>query len=525
MRAGGEDAAAALRARNCLGATALYEAVRYRHVGVVDLLMSEAPELSALPTEDGSSPLYLAAAIQSLEMVKAIVRPSLDGTTSPASYSGPEGRTALHAATFNTRGISREIAQEILNWEPEGPALLTKVDSSGRTPLHLAIRHSSDSVIDLFLNVPTSEELARMSDNHGSFPVHVAAIAGRTAAIDKLAQKCPDFYEMVDAQGRNLLHCAVQHNQYTLVRYICQNDTFSMLLNAVDYYGNTPLHLAAKYGFPGIVSLLLQTMTVKSCIANKDGLTAQDLAIHELLPRREAYYILSQQYLTLSCLRDSGAIVTLDGLYNYLANVKPEMEEASNEEDNLSKTGTIGSVLIATVAFAAAFTVPGGFVADDHPSAGAAVMARRFAFRAFAVSDTLALGRREYYFLGNTLLPLAALLTIAAFAFGFHLVLGAGNRGLLVFVYTVCLATVLLGFPDIWVPWHLGLAKAIWRRTGWRGLVKIQKSRSSLDLLRQLLFNFPRSFLFRYLAAPLFVAFVSATFVIAIALNIALPNY
>ncbi|KAG2645840.1 hypothetical protein PVAP13_2KG454605 [Panicum virgatum] len=426
MRAGGEDAAAALRARNCLGATALYEAVRYRHVGVVDLLMSEAPELSALPTEDGSSPLYLAAAIQSLEMVKAIVRPSLDGTTSPASYSGPEGRTALHAATFNTRGISREIAQEILNWEPEGPALLTKVDSSGRTPLHLAIRHSSDSVIDLFLNVPTSEELARMSDNHGSFPVHVAAIAGRTAAIDKLAQKCPDFYEMVDAQGRNLLHCAVQHNQYTLVRYICQNDTFSMLLNAVDYYGNTPLHLAAKYGFPGIVSLLLQTMTVKSCIANKDGLTAQDLAIHELLPRREAYYIL---------------------------------------------------------------------------------------------------GRREYYFLGNTLLPLAALLTIAAFAFGFHLVLGAGNRGLLVFVYTVCLATVLLGFPDIWVPWHLGLAKAIWRRTGWRGLVKIQKSRSSLDLLRQLLFNFPRSFLFRYLAAPLFVAFVSATFVIAIALNIALPNY
>ena len=236
----------------------------------------------------------------------------------------------------------------------------------------------------------------------------------------------------------------------------------------------------------------------------------------------------------------------MDGLYNYLANVKPVEEEASNEEDNLSKTGTIGSVLIATVAFAAAFTVPGGFVADDHPSAGAAVMARRFAFRAFAVSDTLAFvcsatatcffihagtrevapdKRRRYYFLGNMLLPLAALLTIAAFAFGFHLVLGAGNRGLLVFVYTVCLATVLLGFPDIWVPWHLGLAKAIWRRTGWRGLVKIQKSRSSLDLLRQLLFNFPRSFLFQYLAAPLFVAFVSATFVIAIALNIALPNY
>ena len=107
MRAGGEEAAVALRARNCLGATALYEAVRYRHVGLVDLLMSKAPELSALTTEDGSSPLYLAAAtIQSLQMVKAIVRPSLDGTPSPASYSGPEGRTALHAAAWAVKGTA-----------------------------------------------------------------------------------------------------------------------------------------------------------------------------------------------------------------------------------------------------------------------------------------------------------------------------------------------------------------------------------------------------------------------------------
>ena len=46
-----------------MGATALYEAVRHGHLGVVDLLMTEAPELASIATadHDGVSPLYLAA--------------------------------------------------------------------------------------------------------------------------------------------------------------------------------------------------------------------------------------------------------------------------------------------------------------------------------------------------------------------------------------------------------------------------------------------------------------------------------
>ncbi|CAL5009553.1 unnamed protein product [Urochloa decumbens] len=436
------------------------------------------------------------------------------------------------------------MAHEILKWEPEGPALLTKVDSAGRTPLLLAISYEVLDVIDLFLDVPGSDELARISRNDGSYPVHIAAMVGSTTIIEKLVQKCPDYYEMVDAHGRNLLHRAVEYNQATVVRYICQNDTFSMLLNAVDYDGNTPLHLAAKHGFPRIVSILLQTMAVKTYIANKDGLTASALAIHASPPRWASYYILGPHYLTVFCLLWSKVFITLDGIHYQSEDKKSVEDKTSNEEDNLSKTGTIGSVLIATMAFTAAITVPGGFVSDDNPSAGSAILARRFAFRAFAVSDTLAfvcsatttcfliLGgtrevprnqRSQYKALASGLLPLAALLIVAAFAFGFHLVLGDANRGLIVLVYTACLATVLFGLPDIWVPWHLGLAKAVWRRARWRGLANIRKGSSSL--LHQLFYHFPRSFLFMYLAGPLFVALVSATFVISIALNIALPNY
>jgi hypothetical protein len=104
---------------------------------LVDLLITAAPELSAVTTENGSSPLYLAASIGSLEMVKAIVRTSQDGTPSPASYSGPEGRRGsppdlsrlafdlfpltkdysfyqlLHAATLNS------YAQLLIRWHTE----------------------------------------------------------------------------------------------------------------------------------------------------------------------------------------------------------------------------------------------------------------------------------------------------------------------------------------------------------------------------------------------------------------------
>ncbi|KAK3127230.1 hypothetical protein QOZ80_7AG0570140 [Eleusine coracana subsp. coracana] len=115
MRSGGAEEAAALQARNCLGATALYEAVRHGRAGVVELLMTEAPELASLETEDGFSPLYLAASTDhSVKMVRALLRPLTDGSPSPACFSGPEGRTALHiAATISKGPTSRDFRSHI----------------------------------------------------------------------------------------------------------------------------------------------------------------------------------------------------------------------------------------------------------------------------------------------------------------------------------------------------------------------------------------------------------------------------
>nr|TKW35106.1 hypothetical protein SEVIR_2G349600v2 [Setaria viridis] len=535
MRAGGEEAAAALRARNCLGATALYEAVRHRSVVLVDLLMTEAPELSSLAAEDGLSPLYLAASIGSLQMVRRIVRPSLDGTPSPASYSGPKGRTALHSAVFVFREIAQEMTREILKWEPEGPALLTKVDSSGRTPLHLAIIYKQLDVVGLLLDVPTSDKLARTSDHRGLFPIHTAAMVGSTKIIDKLVEKCPDYCEMVDDQGRNFLHCAVEHNQETVVCHICQNYTSAVLLNAMDHDGNTPFHLAVKYIRPWIVTLLLQTVIVDIGITNKDGLTARDLGRRGQV-RGTLYYRLDPLWIVLEYLHWSGASVATG--HRLVDNVPTGAEEETSHEDYI-KSFTIGSVLIATVAFAAAFTVPGGLVADDHPSAGTAILARRFAFRAFVVADTMAFvcsvaatsflivggvreiprnRRRQYNRAAPLFVFMGAVSMIAAFAFGLDLVLGNANRRLVVFVHLACLfavgqSSVVLVATDL-----PGLVTAVHRRAGWKGLFNVHRRPSGL---REWFHALSGSLLYKYSAWPLFLILVMVTITVATELDIA----
>uniref|UniRef100_A0A0E0ECE8 PGG domain-containing protein n=1 Tax=Oryza meridionalis TaxID=40149 RepID=A0A0E0ECE8_9ORYZ len=535
LRAGGAASAALplLRATNCLGATALHEAVRNGHAGVVALLMAEAPELASVANDGGVSPLYLAATVGSVDIVRALLRPLPDGTPSPASAAGPDGRTALHSAATT----SKEIAREILDWKPEGRTLLTKADSSGRTPLHFAISSQIErfDVVELFLDAEPS--LALVRDNQGSFPLHVAAVMG---------SKCPNnYYDLVDDRGRNFLHRAVEHNQEKIVSYICRDDRFGILMNAMDSEGNTPLHLAAVYGHPRMVSLLLETMSVDVAITNRDGLTAADLAYRHLQPGLQ--YFLNPRAVVKNLFYCTRAPVTLEGDHARTG-IPSAMEDADAPKDSggVTSTGTVASVLIATVTFAAALTVPGGYVADDHPNAGTAASAGRFAFRAFAVSDTMAFlcsivgtcllvvgearevrpstGRLQAY-QGSAwaLVTAGAQFMVAAFAFAFGLQValggGADSRWLVVFVHALCSASVLLCFPGIWAPFCL--RKVIWRRAGWRGLTNLHRCPSSLE---EFLWCFVTSFLAKTLLRTFLPVLIAVTLVVAIVLNIAKPN-
>ena len=87
--------------------------------------------------------------------------------------------------------------------------------------------------------------------------------------------------------------------------------------------------------------------------------------------------------------RDSPAI------YNLHNQAKDEVTKLSKKNiKSLTQTYTgntsLVAILIATITFASAFTLPGGY-STDAGAEGLPMMARKAAFQAFLISDTLAM--------------------------------------------------------------------------------------------------------------------------------------
>jgi hypothetical protein len=101
---------------------------------------------------------------------------------------------------------------------------------------------------------------------------------------------------------------------------------------------------------------------------------------------------------------------------------------------DLTESGSIASVLIASVAFGATFALPGGYRADDHTNGGTPTLAGRYAFDAFMMANALAFMlsgsptlylplRKHYSAIAFYLMEVSVTCLIAAFAMGVFVVL------------------------------------------------------------------------------------------------------
>ncbi|KAL6342646.1 hypothetical protein AAG906_012512 [Vitis piasezkii] len=357
--------------------TALHEAVRYHHSEVVKSLTEEDPEFIYGANIAGYTLLYMAAERGFEDLVNLII-----GTCTSPAHSGMMGRTALHAAVIRN---DQEMTARLLKWKPD---LTKEVDENGWSPLHCA------------------------------------AYLGYTAIVEQLLDKSPDksvTYLGIKDSKKTALHIAANRNHQDIVKLLLSH---SQIVASKRERRHT-LHLLASYQVYD--PSLSEDNRVDKMALNKDKLTALDIFSRANVKPEE---IQSQ-------LREWEKEVV--GPFSWQEAINKD-SGSSKANMRLGETHLIVAALVATVTFAAGFTLPGGY--NDN---GMAILTKRAAFKAFIVTDTIAviLSVSAVYGLFLTLLSMGAM--VVAFMTGLYAVLPFSS-GLPIVTCIICCCIFLLAF-------------------------------------------------------------------------------
>ncbi|KAL6344428.1 hypothetical protein AAG906_039684 [Vitis piasezkii] len=333
--------------------TALHEAVRYHHSEVVKSLTEEDPEFIYGANIAGYTLLYMAAERGFEDLVNLII-----GTCTSPAHSGMMGRTALHAAVIRN---DQEMTARLLEWKPD---LTKEVDENGWSPLHCA------------------------------------AYLGHTAIVEQLLDKSPDkfvTYLGIKDSKKTALHIAANRNHQDIVKLLLSHSP-DCCEQVDDKEIIHTLHLLASYQVYD--PPLSEDNRVDKMALNKDKLTALDI-----LSRANVKSGNISREVLLKQLKEGEKVVV--GPFSWQEAINKDSGSTGNgsADDNgssskskdvgedkiisninrIGETHLIVAALVATVTFAAGFTLPGGYDSD-----GMATSIKKAAFIAFIVTDTIA---------------------------------------------------------------------------------------------------------------------------------------
>ncbi|KAM1906997.1 hypothetical protein ACFX14_026697 [Malus domestica] len=302
---------------------------------------------------------------------------------------------------------------------------------------------------------------AYVADNDGQTALHFAAFKGHLDIMKELLTHCPDCCELVDNQCQNVLHYAIQGDQVDVVHFVLTDLWLSnILLNAKDANGNAPLHHLAHYSNLGMDNFVRDDK-VDIMSFNKENLNAFDI-------------VLANEYNISKAVEMEDIKKMLQSRYGRPGHRGKNQNDDGNEvEENqgsrdtgeslmkAKETQLVVATLIATVTFAAGFTMPGGYHSESGSDQGSPILSRNTAFKAFVITNTLAMAmsscsvlvllyssvhtKRKHmiqtsdtFYMVVTLTMLALIAMVIAFIAGTYAVLGGHSPGL-------ALAALVLG--------------------------------------------------------------------------------
>ncbi|XP_023542597.1 ankyrin repeat-containing protein NPR4-like isoform X1 [Cucurbita pepo subsp. pepo] len=206
---------------------------------------------------------------------------------------------------------------------------------------------------------------------HPTILLHDAARAGNVEFLILLIRSYPNIAWEDDENGQNVFHVAVENrleNVFSLIHEISGLKDFSAKYRTTGQEKYNMLHLAAKLAAPNHLNRV-------------SGAALQ--MQRELLWFKEVEKIVLPSQREAKCEFESLKLIPSELFTKEHKDLRKEGEEWMK---NTANSCMLVSTLIATVVFAAAFTVPGGN--DDK---GTPVFQREFWFTIFVISDAFAL--------------------------------------------------------------------------------------------------------------------------------------
>ncbi|KAJ1685339.1 hypothetical protein LUZ63_016729 [Rhynchospora breviuscula] len=431
------------------GDNALHHAIRNGHSHLALELITSEHGLSRGVNKYNESPMYIAVMRGFNDVFKLLWE------TKMASHKGPSDDNALHAAVRNENlGIIRTIMGS-------HPELAREENKSGQTPVHYAVYRNQTDVIRVILGFDRS--LGYLVNSMKGNPLLVSAASrGHIVVAQEILNHCPDA-PYSNSANTTILHQAVIYDRVKFVEFILQNRQLDKLINIRDRDGFTALHYAVKSCNPKIVRALLIHKEIDVRIYDSKGRPA----FWQLIETKDSTKSLNwNEVFMLMSKADPQAAPFYREVAMKKVTVKSKEEIKSLTETYVKNTSLV-AIFIATITFAAAFTLPGGY-SNNSRTEGLPIMARKTALKAFLISDTLAmcsslavaflciLARWEdlefllyYRSCTKKLMWFAYMATTVAFATGVYTVAAPCIQWLAISVCVLCIAlpflTKLLG--------------------------------------------------------------------------------
>ncbi|XP_047316502.1 ankyrin repeat-containing protein At5g02620-like [Impatiens glandulifera] len=411
---------AGVKARN--GYDPFHIAAKQGDLGIVKVLMDAFPELSLTSDQLNTTALHTAAAQGHVEIVNFL----LEKNSGLATIAKSNSKTALHSSARNGH---LDVVKALLRNEP---GMATRVDKKGQTALHMAVKGLNDELVDVLLSSDCS--LLQMVDGKGNIPLHIAA-----------------------RKGRNLI-----------VRSLLKHESGVENRNIINKSGETALDTAQKVGNSEIAKILIEN-GVQHANSLKPNPTITPRA-REL--KQTVSDIKHEVHDQLEHTRQ-----TRRRVHGIARRLNKMHEEGLN---NAINSTTVVAVLIATVAFAAIFSVPGQYEDDPRSvpkgySVGEARIGQRVPFTIFFIFDSFALfislavvvvqtsvvaverkAKKQMMFFINKLMWLACAFISVAYLSLCYVVVGDNEKWFAVVVMVVGTVIMLVTFGTMsyWVIRH-----------------------------------------------------------------------